>query len=46
MEYDKSKLVSNTIISNMIRDILHFEQHHEKSEGITQYIRNKYERYC
>lgn len=36
---------TSEIVHNILRDILHFEQHHEKSEGITQYIRNKYEKY-
>lgn len=40
-----NEYITSEIIHNILRDILHFEQHYEKSEGITQYIRNKYEKY-
>lgn len=50
LEYlSKKKVITehptSEIVHNILRDILHFEQHHEKSEGITQYIRNKYEKH-
>lgn len=38
-------LSTGDVVHNMLRDILHYEQHHEKSEGITQFIKNKYEKY-
>lgn len=47
-EHKKKSPINYTtseIVHNILRDILHFEQHNEKSEGITQYIRNKYEKY-